>query len=483
MVFKNTSELIHEALKITLPSWDKERIEKLYRGEVPTSMKGIVNAIQVDCPTFTLKHLNALFEHYSIPKWTLEESRKANRARPISEDSVKRRIKSLEEYGVTIERIQSLYAAGSEKDICDALNREMGVNLLSKRWLSAIFELYGVEKRSKTEAEQLRQENIKRTYKNIQEKQKVFGRGFTAEEIVSLYSEGESINFIVDKTGASAAIIKRTLQKNNIPIRKQIELPEIISKLQAVGIDRKFLEKYYLEKGCSQSDLRSKLKEISDLNISVKMMSKILAHYSIQKTEAQIRRSQGARSRAARDESFRKLSETGYSLKDLASEYSSNKKKTWSSLSEELNKQLGEVFFTPKWLERNISPHLSEDRLRGTSRVEKNFGEWLTSITSPPPETSKRSLIAPYELDFYIAELKVAIEFNGDYWHSDKFLLKNHGLTSEEYHTMKAERCAELDIQLLFVWESDWMNKQEDCKKAIALFFEKGIVLPILARS
>ena len=433
MVFKNTPELIHEALQITLPSWDKRRIEKLYRGEVPTSMKDIVNTIQVDCPTFTLKHLNALFEHYSIPKWTLEESRKANRARPISEDSIKKRIKLLEGYGVTLERIQSLYAVCSEKDICDALNKEMGVNLLSKRWLSAIFELYGIEKRSKTEAEQLRQENIKRTYKNIQE--------------------------------------------------KQIELPEIISKLQAVGIDRKFLEKYYLEKGYSQSDLRSKLKEISDLNISVKMMSKILAHYSIQKTEAQIRHSQGARSRAARDESFRKLSETGYTLKDLASEYSSNKKKTWSSLSEELNKQLGEVFFTPKWLEKNVSHYLSEDRLRGTSRVEKNFGEWLTSITSLPPETSKRTLITPYELDFYIAELKVAIEFNGDYWHSDEFLLKNHGLTSEEYHTMKAERCAELGIQLLFVWESDWMNKQEDCKKAIALFFEKGIVLPILARS
>ena len=50
-----------------------------------------------------------------------------------------------------------------------------------------------------------------------------------------------------------------------------------------------------------------------------------------------------------------------------------------------------------------------------------------------------RQLIKPYELDIVIPELKLAIEFNGDYWHSKKFKADN-------YHQMKIDMCKEKRI-------------------------------------
>jgi hypothetical protein len=63
--------------------------------------------------------------------------------------------------------------------------------------------------------------------------------------------------------------------------------------------------------------------------------------------------------------------------------------------------------------------------------------------------TNSRSIIPPLELDFFIPESKLAIECNGDYWHSDIFKDKN-------YHYKKWELCKDLEIQLIQIRESDW---------------------------
>lgn len=53
------------------------------------------------------------------------------------------------------------------------------------------------------------------------------------------------------------------------------------------------------------------------------------------------------------------------------------------------------------------------------------------------------------ELDIYIPSKKIAIEFNGTYWHSEEFLPKN-------YHAEKTKECNALGIQLIHVWEDEW---------------------------
>ena len=57
-----------------------------------------------------------------------------------------------------------------------------------------------------------------------------------------------------------------------------------------------------------------------------------------------------------------------------------------------------------------------------------------------------RSTLGHRELDFYIPELRLAIECNGCYWHSDAFKTK-------QYHYKKFIDCLELGIQLITLWE------------------------------
>lgn len=59
-----------------------------------------------------------------------------------------------------------------------------------------------------------------------------------------------------------------------------------------------------------------------------------------------------------------------------------------------------------------------------------------------------------FEIDIYIPDIKLGIEFNGLYWHSDKFKKKN-------YHKNKTITCIENGIELIHIWEDEWVNKMD----------------------
>ncbi len=64
------------------------------------------------------------------------------------------------------------------------------------------------------------------------------------------------------------------------------------------------------------------------------------------------------------------------------------------------------------------------------------------------------------ELDIYLPDLNIAFEFNGLYWHSELHKAK-------KYHLEKTEKCLEKGIQLIHVWEDDWIYKQDIIKSMI----------------
>jgi len=64
------------------------------------------------------------------------------------------------------------------------------------------------------------------------------------------------------------------------------------------------------------------------------------------------------------------------------------------------------------------------------------------------------------ELDIYIPDLKLALEFNGLYWHNE--LHKEN-----DYHLKKTELCEEKGIQLIHIYEDDWLYKQNIVKSMI----------------
>ena len=65
-----------------------------------------------------------------------------------------------------------------------------------------------------------------------------------------------------------------------------------------------------------------------------------------------------------------------------------------------------------------------------------------------------RSILGDLEYDIYIPEKKIAIEFNGVYWHSTEF-------KDSDYHVNKFLRSAEEGIHLISIFEDEWINKKE----------------------
>lgn len=65
-----------------------------------------------------------------------------------------------------------------------------------------------------------------------------------------------------------------------------------------------------------------------------------------------------------------------------------------------------------------------------------------------------RKILGGKEIDIYIPDKNIAIEFNGIYWHSTLFKDKN-------YHLSKKEECEKLGIRLIHIWEDQWIYKKE----------------------
>lgn len=72
-----------------------------------------------------------------------------------------------------------------------------------------------------------------------------------------------------------------------------------------------------------------------------------------------------------------------------------------------------------------------------------------------------RKIIPPKELDIYIPIKKIAIEYDGLYWHSID------GKEDRNYHLNKTEMCEEKDIQLIHIFENEWLYKQDIVKSRL----------------
>lgn len=74
----------------------------------------------------------------------------------------------------------------------------------------------------------------------------------------------------------------------------------------------------------------------------------------------------------------------------------------------------------------------------------------------PGAKLGDRTQITPYELDIWIPELNVAIEYCGLYWHSE-----TAGGKSSDYHRNKLMRCSEKSIRLITIFEDEWKHRAD----------------------
>ena len=102
------------------------------------------------------------------------------------------------------------------------------------------------------------------------------------------------------------------------------------------------------------------------------------------------------------------------------------------------------------------------------SQGEKELLNFIKSFYKGKIIENDRTVIKPKELDIYLPELKLALEYNGKYWHNRR------EKEIPGYHENKRRICKEQDIILIEIWENEWKNNNQQTKDLIKTYF-KGL--------
>lgn len=95
------------------------------------------------------------------------------------------------------------------------------------------------------------------------------------------------------------------------------------------------------------------------------------------------------------------------------------------------------------------------------SKAEQEIVDYIKSIYDGDIIQNTRNVIKPLELDIYLPQAKVAIEYDGLFWHSNIYVDKN-------YHLEKTTQCEAKGIKLFHIFENEWIDKKDIWKSVIA---------------
>lgn len=84
------------------------------------------------------------------------------------------------------------------------------------------------------------------------------------------------------------------------------------------------------------------------------------------------------------------------------------------------------------------------------NQQQRELVDFIQSLGVDRIVINDRTQIAPKELDLYLPEYQLAIEYNGLYWHSE----------DPQRHLEKHELCRAKNIRLIQIWDSEWLTKR-----------------------
>ena len=89
--------------------------------------------------------------------------------------------------------------------------------------------------------------------------------------------------------------------------------------------------------------------------------------------------------------------------------------------------------------------------------MQNEIYEYIKEIYKGDVICDTRGVISPLELDIYIPEKKIAIEFDGLMYHSAS-CKEEDTIELKKYHLNKTLRCRELGIKLFHIFENEWCD-------------------------
>lgn len=123
--------------------------------------------------------------------------------------------------------------------------------------------------------------------------------------------------------------------------------------------------------------------------------------------------------------------------------------------------------FSDPIIRENIYNKLKENGKLFTSKGETEIKEFVeslgfvtTKLIKGDGKTSER-----IEVDIYIPEKQIGIEYNGTYFHAING--KKEGSISKVKHQLRHKACTDLGIDLITVWEDLWESKKDLVKSIL----------------
>lgn len=115
----------------------------------------------------------------------------------------------------------------------------------------------------------------------------------------------------------------------------------------------------------------------------------------------------------------------------------------------------------PNWLLNGYNPCSKCNHMK--SKQEQLLADYLKIFTTV--DQRNRVILKPKELDIYLPEKSLAVEYSGMYWHS-------HGTEEEERknknsHYNKYVNCGNKGIRLITIYESEWLERSYAIKRLL----------------
>jgi len=114
------------------------------------------------------------------------------------------------------------------------------------------------------------------------------------------------------------------------------------------------------------------------------------------------------------------------------------------------------------------SKNLSDIEMPSQSSYEIEIVNYIKTIYDGEIITNSKKIIYPFELDIYLPSLKLGIEFNGLYFHSE--LSSGRG---NSYHLSKTLTAMKNNIHLIQIFEDEWKNKKDIIKSMLSAKLNK----------
>ena len=111
----------------------------------------------------------------------------------------------------------------------------------------------------------------------------------------------------------------------------------------------------------------------------------------------------------------------------------------------------------------------------GISKDELKLQAYIKTFNNGDIIFNDRKTIAPYELDIVIPSKKIAVEYCGLYWHSEKFK------KGKNYHLNKLNLCKQAGYRLITVFEDEWVTKTDIVKSKLATILSSGTMKKVQA--